>query len=173
MKPLIQGAPQKYVKNILRIFFVILLSFFLVPAQGPVPANSELASKVFDSVIILDSDFISRSGSVYWLHVLVKREADFIPVQIQIPDSGATYKIMSLTPTPDQRCPFADRQSKAAGIITALEQGELLAYNSHYISDYQFATASGKSMDLILDVQGKLFVVRGLKVTGECFWAQE
>jgi hypothetical protein len=77
-----------------------------------------------------------------------------------------------LTPTPNQHCPFADRQSQAAGIPTALEQGDLLAYDSHSLSNYQFAT-SRKSVDLIVDVEGKLFVVRELKVMGECFWAQE
>lgn len=173
MKPPIQGIHQKYGKIILRMLFVVLFSFLLVPSQTPAPANSELASEVLDSVIILDSYFISRAGNIYGLHVLVKRQADFIPVQIRIPDSGERYRTISLTAVPNQHCPFADRRSEAAGVISALEQGELISYDSRNISDYQFATKSMKSVDLIVEVKGELFVVNGLQVSGGCFWAQE
>ena len=173
MEPPMQGVYQKYGKTILRILFVVLLSFLLVPSQTPAPANHELASEVFDSVIILDSYFISRSVNTYGLHVLVRRDADFIPVQIRMPGPDATYTTIGLTVDPDQHCPFADRQSQAAGIITALERGEVIAYDSRDVLDDQFAANTMNSVDLIVDVGGKLFAVHGLRVSGGCFLAQE
>jgi hypothetical protein len=173
MKIPFRGVYQNYIKIILLILLAVLLLFGLAPSQVVNPANSELASKVFDSVIILDSYLISHSGSAYGLHVLVKKEAVFIPVRIRLSDSSATYRALSLTLTPDQHCPFADPRSQKAGIVSALKEGELIAYDSRYISNYQYATASMKSVDLIIDVQGELFEVDGLQVFGGCFWAQE
>lgn len=173
MNPSIRGVHQRFKKVVLLGLLVVLLLFGLSPPKVINPANSELASEVFDSVIILDSYLVSHSGSVYGLHVLVKQEADFIPVQIRLSDSSAMHRTLSLTLTPDQHCPFADPRSQAAGIVSALNEGELIAYDSRYISNNQYATASMKSVDLIIDVQGELFEVDELQVSGGCFWAQE
>jgi hypothetical protein len=173
MNPSIQGVHQRFMRVVLLGLLVVLLLFGLRPPKVINPANSELASEVFDSIIILDSYLVSHSGSAYGLQVLVKKEADFIPVQIRLSDLSATYRTLSLTLTPDQHCPFADPRSQAAGIVSALKEGELIAYDSRYISNYQHATASMKSVDLIIDAQGELFEVDGLQVSGGCFWAQE
>jgi hypothetical protein len=173
MKPPLQGVYQSYMKVVLLAFIMILLSFWIAPSPTPALANSELASEVFGSVTILDSYLISRSGSAYGLHVLVNKEADFMPVQIRISDPRATYKILSLTLAPKQHCPFADPQIQAKGMITALKAGELVSYDSHYLLGYQFTSASRQSVDLIVEVEGKLFVINELQVSGGCFWAQE
>ena len=100
MNPSIRGVHQRFKKVVLLGLLVVLLLFGLSPPKVINPANSELASEVFDSVIILDSYLVSHSGSVYGLHVLVKQEADFIPVQIRLSDSSAMHRTLSLTLTP-------------------------------------------------------------------------
>jgi hypothetical protein len=168
-----RGIYQKYIKIILLILLAVLLLFGLAPSQVVNPAKSELASEVFNSVTVLDSYVLTRSGDSYGLHVLVKREADFIPVQIRLPDPSTSYRTMNLTLNSCQHCFFADNKTKAAGIIASLERGELIAYDSDFISDSSFANAGIKLVGLIVDVQGELFLVDGLHVTGGCFWAQE
>jgi hypothetical protein len=170
--------PKHWVKRrtiqlfVLAIFMAFLL-FGLAPSPIPAPANSELTSQVYDSVIILDSYLISRYESSYRLHVLIKKEAAFVPLQIRLPDSSMTYRIFSLIPNPQEYCPLADSRSQAAGIVSALKNGDLIAYSSADISDYKYAGTRTQPVDLIIDKQGKAFQVDGLRVSGECFWAQE
>lgn len=167
------GVNRKNVNLVFLIIFTVLMSFWLAPSPIPAPANSELTSQVLDSVVMLDSYLISRSGSSYRLHILIKKEADFVPLQIRLSDSSTTYRIFSLTPTPQEHCPFADPSSRAAGIVSALRNGDLIAYSSADIAGYKYAGTRTQSVDLIIDKQGKLFQVNGLRVSGGCFWAQE
>jgi len=55
MNPSIRGVHQRFRKVVLLGLLVVLLLFGLSLPKVINPANSELASEVFDSVIILDS----------------------------------------------------------------------------------------------------------------------
>ena len=185
MKKSFQRVPQKYFKYVFLILVVILVLLFDLTSKNPHLADSSLTSKeihsadsnltsdVINSVIVLDSYVVTRSGDSYGLHVLVKTNVNFIPIQIRLPDSGVTYRTTMLTPSPQQHCPFADRKTRDAGIIASLKRGEMLAYDSDPVSDSGFANAQIKLVDLVVEVRGELFLVNGIQVSGGCFWAQE
>ncbi len=165
---------QKLTRAILLASLVLLLLFGTNPSEVVNPASDELAVKVLNSVTILDSYFIARSGNWYSLQVLVKKNVDFVPVKIRVPNPSANYRILSLTPNPRETCPFAGRKAEEAGIIASLERGDLIAYDSYAISNLaSFARTNRKLVDVIVDVQGDLFLVQRISVLDGCFWAQE
>lgn len=172
MQPPIPGVHRKHTKVVL-VILTVLLPFWIAPAPIPARANDELTAQVLESIMILDSYVITRSGSFYNLHVLKKEEADFIPLQIVLSDSSTPDRILSLELTPGEHCPFADREIQSSGVASALREGKLIAYGSRSIQHYKYAGTRTQSVSLIIDVQGKLFRVDGLQVSGGCFWAQE
>lgn len=173
MKTFSQGGYQKYLRYIFLVLIAILILFGLTPSKTIKLADSNLALEVINSVTVLDSYFSSRSGDSYGLHVFVKTNASFIPIQIRFSTSGIAYRMVKLTPNPNQLCPFADNKIRKADIIDALQRGNMLAYDSDSIPGSGLANAYPKSVDLIIEVRGELFLVQGVDVSGECFWAQE
>lgn len=152
-----------------------------------VQADDSLSAEVLDAIAAIDSYSKSRSGGSYQLHVLVNKMAEFEPVGFQLVDSAKGTRIYSgvLALQSELSCLRVDLKDAEGNAIydgndpyTSIRKRESVAYNSETISLAQpgidsFANVTTKKLNLLVRSGDAVYLVAGLKVSGQCTWFQD
>lgn len=152
-----------------------------------VQADDSLSAEVLGAIAAIDSYSKSRSGGLYQLHVLVDKMAEFEPVGFQLVDSAKGTRISSgaLALHSELSCFRVDLKDAEGNAIyygndpyTSIRKRESVAYNSETISLTQpginsFANAATKKLNLLVRSGDGVYLVEGLRVSGQCTWFQD
>ena len=149
--------------------------------------DDSLSAEVLGAIAAIDSYSKSRSGGSYQLHVLVNKMGEFEPVGFQLVDSAKGTRIYSgaLAFHSQLSCFRVDLKDAEGNPTydgndpyTSIRKRESVAYNSETISLTQpginsFANAAPKKLNVLVRSGDGVYLVEGLKVSGQCTWFQD